>query len=186
MSPDFLPEGSDSSDSEKSKLSSDSDNADESPAKSKHGTKGNKASLASSSQKRRPVDEDRVSPTPPPTRKAKAKGRELPVPIDDEDADDGQHVVDVDPDADAGYPLMPGRLPQEAICKAIALGEKTVAEAMKIGKEYGKPVHTILIEAGLAVKAVQAENAWNMYQVWYKTMHPKSLNGEYHQDALNI
>jgi hypothetical protein len=108
------------------------------------------------------------------------------VPIDDEDADDGQHVVDVDPDADAGYPLMPGRLPQEAICKAIALGEKTVAEAMKIGKEYGKPVHTILIEAGLAVKAVQAENAWNMYQVWYKTMHPKSLNGEYHQDALNI
>jgi hypothetical protein len=175
--PDFSPEGSDSSDSEKSELSSDSD---KSLAKSKHGTKGNKASLASSSQKCRPVDEDCVSAKPPPTRKAKAKGRELPVPTNDEHADDDEHVVDVDLDADTGYPLIPARLPQEAICKAIALGEKTVAEATKIGKEYGKPVRTILIEAGLAVKAVRAENSWNMYQVWYKTMHLKSLNGEYH------
>lgn len=73
---------------------------------------------------------------------------------------------------------MSGRLPQEAIDKAVALGDKTVTEAAKIAKEYGKSTCTILIQAGLAVKATQADNSWNIYQAWYKMKYPKSSDSE--------
>ncbi|KAG1776145.1 hypothetical protein EV702DRAFT_1198450 [Suillus placidus] len=101
------------------------------------------------------VDEDRISPAPP-ARRANGKGREVPPRADYEDLDDDQH--------------------QEAIHKAVALGEKTVAEVKKIAKEYGKSARMILIQAGLAVKATRADNNWNMYQAWYKMKHPKSSN----------
>jgi len=109
-----------------------------------------------------------------------AKG--LPAPTDDEDYDppvtDNDQEPDDDQEPNAPDPLMPGRLPREGILKAIALGEKTVAEARKIANEYGKSVRTILLEAGLSVKPNRAENSWNMHQLWYKIRHPKSSDGE--------
>jgi hypothetical protein len=67
-----------------------------------------------------------------------------------------------------------GRLPQEAVSKAQELGRKTVAAAEAIGKEYGKSARTILIEAGLARKAIRKESTWNQHQAWYGTAFPAS------------
>ncbi|KAG2346323.1 hypothetical protein BDR05DRAFT_945907 [Suillus weaverae] len=164
MPPEASPEGSDY---EQSELGSNDDDADKSPVPSR-------------TQPDQEVDEDRVSPAPP-ARRAKGKGREQPPPADDEDLHDVQHQVDlddsqqeVDLDENSGDSLLSGRLPQEAIDKAVALGDKTVAEAEKIAKEYGKSTRTILIQAGLAVKTTRADNSWNMYQAWYKMKYPKS------------
>ncbi|KAG2153814.1 hypothetical protein DEU56DRAFT_907293 [Suillus clintonianus] len=167
------PEGSDY---EQSEPGSNDDDADKSPVPSR-------------TQPDQEVDEDRVSPAPP-ARRAKGKGREQPPPADDEDLHDVQHQVDlddgqqqvdlddgqqeVDLDENSGDSLLSGRLPQEAIDKAVALGDKTVAEAENIAKEYGKSTRTILIQAGLAVKTTRADNSWNMYQAWYKMKYPKS------------
>lgn len=157
-----MPDSSDYNDAEEHEPSSDSHSADDPPAQSKQGATG-KTSLP------------RISPAPP-GRKDKGKGRKLPPPADIEDLDNDQNDVDVD--KSSGDPLTSGRLPQEAIDKAIALGEKTVEEAKSIAKEYGKSVRTILIQAGLSVKPTRAENSWNMYQAWYKMQHPKSSDGE--------
>ncbi|KAG1803121.1 uncharacterized protein BJ212DRAFT_1304685 [Suillus subaureus] len=95
------------------------------------------------------VDEDCVSPAPPAQR-AKGKGRELPFPADDEDLHD------------------------EAIDKAVTLGDKTVAEVEKIAKEYGKSTRMILIQAGLAMKYPKSSdmstNDWKQMQCihWLK------------------
>ncbi|KAG1848657.1 hypothetical protein F4604DRAFT_1935228 [Suillus subluteus] len=167
------PEGSDY---EQSEPGSNDDDADKSPVPSR-------------TQPDQEVDKDHISPAPP-ARRAKGKGREQPPPADDEDLhdiqhqvdlDDGQHQVDlddgqqqVDLDENSGDSLLSGRLPQEAIDKAVALGDKTVAEVEKIAKEYGKSTCTILIQAGLAVKTTWADNSWNMYQAWYKMKYPKS------------
>ncbi|KAG1874421.1 hypothetical protein F4604DRAFT_1680955 [Suillus subluteus] len=171
--PEASPEGSDY---EQSEPGSNDDDADKSPVPSR-------------TQPDQEVDEDRVSPAPP-ARRAKGKGREQPPPADDEDLHDVQHQVDlddgqqqvdlddgqqqVDLDENSGDSLLSGRLPQEAIDKAVALGDKTVAEVEKIAKEYGKSTRTILIQAGLAVKTTRADNSWNMYQAWYKMKYPKS------------
>ncbi|KAG1883233.1 hypothetical protein F4604DRAFT_1677593 [Suillus subluteus] len=164
MPPEASPEGSDY---EQSKPGSNDDDADKSP-------------VPSHTQPDQEVDEDHVSPAPPAQR-AKGKGREQPPPTDDEDLHDVQHQVDlddgqqqVDLDENSGDSLLSGRLPQEAIDKAVALGDKTVAEVEKIAKEYGKSTRTILIQAGLAVKTTRADNSWNMYQAWYKMKYPKS------------
>ncbi|KAG1832370.1 hypothetical protein EV424DRAFT_1533540 [Suillus variegatus] len=157
-----LPDGSDYNDAEEHEPSSDSHSADDPPAQSKQGATG-KTSLPC------------ISPAPP-GRKDKGKGRKLPPPADIEDLDNDQNDVDVD--KSSGDPLTSGRLPQEAIDKAIALGKKTVEEAKSIAKEYGKSVRTILIQDGLSVKPTRAENSWNMYQVWYKMQHPKSSDAE--------
>ncbi|KAG2062530.1 hypothetical protein BDR04DRAFT_1165054 [Suillus decipiens] len=130
------PEGSNYNDAKQSESSSNNDNANKSP-------------LPSYTQPPQ-VDKDHISP-PPPARRAHDKGRKLPPPTDDEDLDDSQHQVDLD--KNPGDPFKSGQLPQEAIDKAITLGDKTVAEAAKIAKEYGKSTCTILIQAGLAVKA---------------------------------
>ncbi|KAG1816765.1 uncharacterized protein BJ212DRAFT_1480622 [Suillus subaureus] len=164
--PEASPEDSDYNDEEKSQSGSNNDDADKSPMPP--GTQPQQA------------DEDHVSPTPP-ARQAKGKGKQLPPPADDEEQHDNQHQADldnsqqqVDLDENSGDSLMSGQLPQEAIDKAITLGDKTVAEAEKIAKEYGKSVQTILIQAGLVVKTTCADNSWNMYQAWYKMKHPKS------------
>jgi hypothetical protein len=121
------------------------------------------------------VDDD-TSELPAQARQgAKGKGKELSTPAYDEDTDD----ADQDPqDPDANNPLAPGRLPAEAIRKAIALGERTFKEATEIAKEYEKSPGAILIAAGLSVKPTRTENPWNMYQAWYKMKHPKSSDGE--------
>ena len=90
--------------------------------------------------------------------------------------DSDQDEVGDEPEAHTGN--RPGRLPQEAINKAAALGDETYAKASEIAKEYGKDVSTILIAAGLSIKATRGENPWNMYQAWYRVKHPKSPDGE--------
>ena len=193
---DALPAGSDHNESESSAEDDDADVAQQpaedriSPSPPPRKAKGKRKALPvptaesdyNDDEESEP-DEDHFSP-PPPARKAKGKGKALPVPVDDEDAyngppaDGSNHDADADADADADYPLTPGRLPQEAIRKAIALGQKVEAEARKIGREYGKSKATILAEAGLSVKAYRAENRWNMHQLWYKINYPKSSDGE--------
>ncbi|KAG2100710.1 uncharacterized protein F5147DRAFT_655498 [Suillus discolor] len=111
-SDEFLPEGSDYNDAEQGESN---DNADKLP-------------VALYTQE----DKDHISPAPP-ARRAKGKEREMPSCADDEDLDDGQHQVDLD--ENPGDPLMSGQHPQEAIDKAITLGEKIVAEAEKIAKD---------------------------------------------------
>jgi hypothetical protein len=108
--------------------------------------------------------------------KDKGKGRMLPVPADVEEIDSDQDEVDDGQEGHTGN--KPGRLPQEAISKAAALGDETYAKASEIAKEYGKDVSTILIAAGLSTKATRGENPWNMYQAWYRVKHPKSPDGE--------
>lgn len=152
MLPEASPEDSDYNDEEKSQSGSDNDDADKSPVPP--GTQPQQA------------DKDHISPAPPAWQ-AKGKGKQLPPPADDEEQHNDQHQADLD--QNSGDSLMSGQLPQEAIDKAVALGDKTVAEAEKIAKEYDKSVRTILIQARLAVKTTCADNSWNMYQAWYKT-----------------
>ncbi|KIK33672.1 hypothetical protein CY34DRAFT_18229 [Suillus luteus UH-Slu-Lm8-n1] len=72
---------------------------------------------------------------------AKGKGKQLPPPADDEEQHNDQHQADLD--QNSGDSLMSGQLPQEAIDKAVALGDKTVAEAEKIAKEYDKSLEHV-------------------------------------------
>jgi hypothetical protein len=171
--PELSPEDSDYNDAEGTKSGSDDDIA-EPPAKLDHGVKATKA--VSARQMTQRVDEDSMLPAPPPTHVDKGKRRAPCAPADEEEIDDDEHVIDNEQDLDTGK--VPGRLPQEAIRRALALGEKTEQEAKKIAKEYGKDVQTILIAAGLAQKATRGENSWNLYQSWYKEKFPKSAEGE--------
>ncbi|OJA13876.1 hypothetical protein AZE42_10083, partial [Rhizopogon vesiculosus] len=150
---ELSPEDSDYNDAEGTKSGSD-DNITEPPAKLDH------------------VDKDSMLPAPPSTHMDKGKRRAPCAPADEEEIDDDEHVIDNEQDLDTGK--VPGQLPQEAIRRALALSEKTEQEAKKIAKEYGKDVQTILIAAGLAQKATQGENSWNLYQNWYKEKFPKS------------
>ncbi|OJA17284.1 hypothetical protein AZE42_12096, partial [Rhizopogon vesiculosus] len=118
-------EDSDYNDAEGTKSGSDNDIA-KPPAKLNH-------------------DEDSMLPAPPPTHVDKGKCRAPCAPPDDEEIDDDGHVIDDEQDLDIGK--VPGRLPQEATRRALALSEKTEQEAKKIAKEYGKDVQMILIAA---------------------------------------
>lgn len=120
----------------------------------------------------------------PPRLSAKEKGKGTAKVVDegrddeDEDEDDGEDD-DEDGDEDRSTKhdkgsAKKGRLPQEAVSKAQELGRKTVAAAAAIGKEYGKSARTILIEAGLAKKAIRKESPWNQHQAWYGTAFPAS------------
>ncbi|KAG1840420.1 hypothetical protein C8R48DRAFT_679591 [Suillus tomentosus] len=145
-----------------------------SPAESDHGAKD--TTTASARQMTQREDKDSMSPAPLPTRVDKSIRGVSCVPADEEEeevVDDDEHVIDDEQDLDTGK--VPGQLPQEAIRKALALGEKTQQEAKKIAKEYGKDVQTILIAAGLTQKATRSENSWNLHQSWYKEKFPKSI-----------
>ncbi|KAG1838528.1 hypothetical protein DFJ58DRAFT_733783 [Suillus subalutaceus] len=65
-----------------------------------------------------------------------------------------------------------GRMPQVGILKAQELGKKTLEAAKTLGQEYGKSARTILIEAGLAMKATCKESPWNQHQMWFAATHP--------------
>jgi len=50
----------------------------------------------------------------------------------------------------------------------------TLAKAAAIGKEFGKHRRVILIEAGLATKAIHKISAWNQHEAWFLTVLPPS------------
>ncbi|KAG2039380.1 hypothetical protein BDR03DRAFT_1009011 [Suillus americanus] len=52
------------------------------------------------------------------------------------------------------------------------LGQNTLEAAKALGKEYGKSVRMILIEAGLTMKATQKESLWNQHQMWFAAAWP--------------
>jgi hypothetical protein len=124
----------------------------------------------------------------PPRLSAKEKGKDRARAVDDDDerGDEGEDDPEDDPENDPEDEdedrstkhdkgsAKKGRLPQEAVSKAQELGRKTVAAAEAIGKEYGKSARTILIEAGLARKAIRKESTWNQHQAWYGTAFPAS------------
>jgi hypothetical protein len=123
----------------------------------------------------------------PPWLSAKEKGKDRARAVDDDDErgdegeDDPEDGKDDGKDEDEDRSTKhdkgsakKGRLPQEAVSKVQELGQKTVAAVEVIGKEYGKSVRTILIEAGLARKAICKESTWNQHQVWYGTAFPAS------------
>ncbi|KAG2083551.1 uncharacterized protein F5147DRAFT_782873 [Suillus discolor] len=72
-----------------------------------------------------------------------------------------------------------GRMPQVGILKAQELGKKTLEAARTLGQEYGKSARTILIEAGLTMKATHKESPWNQHQTWFTATHPlpKGVSG---------
>ncbi|KAJ8580672.1 hypothetical protein M405DRAFT_869310 [Rhizopogon salebrosus TDB-379] len=127
----------------------------------------------------------------PPQLSAKEKGKDRARAVDDDDewGDEGEDDPEDDPkdgeddgedeDEDRSTKhdkgsAKKGRLPQEAVSKVQELGRKTVAAVEVIGKEYGKSARTILIEAGLARKAIRKESTWNQHQAWYGTAFPAS------------
>jgi hypothetical protein len=69
--------------------------------------------------------------------------------------------------------LKRGRLCQEGISEAQALGEKTAEEARVIGAKYGKSARAILIEAGLSIKHSRSESDWNAHQRWFMDNYPR-------------
>ncbi|KAG1795440.1 uncharacterized protein HD556DRAFT_1442292 [Suillus plorans] len=72
-----------------------------------------------------------------------------------------------------------GRMPQVGILKAQELGKKTLEATRTLGQEYGKSAQTILIEAGLTMKATRKESPWNQHQTWFTATHPlpKGVSG---------
>ncbi|KAG1887882.1 hypothetical protein F4604DRAFT_1916759 [Suillus subluteus] len=72
-----------------------------------------------------------------------------------------------------------GRMPQVGILKAQELGKKKLEATKTLGQEYGKSVWTILIKAGLAMKATRKESLWNQHQMWFAATHPlpKGVSG---------
>ncbi|KAG2074338.1 hypothetical protein BDR04DRAFT_1151411 [Suillus decipiens] len=60
-----------------------------------------------------------------------------------------------------------GRIPQVGILKVQELGKKTLEAARTLGQEYGKSAQTILIKAGLTMKATHKESLWNQHQTWF-------------------
>jgi hypothetical protein len=71
-----------------------------------------------------------------------------------------------------------GHVSEEAIQKAIKLGEHTIKEADALTQEYGKQCATILAYAGLSGKPTRSSSDWNHYQVWYASKYPKDENSK--------
>ncbi|KAI6014628.1 hypothetical protein EDC04DRAFT_2608980 [Pisolithus marmoratus] len=75
-------------------------------------------------------------------------------------------------------PMTLGPLPEKARDKAVVLGERTIAEADEIAREFGKQSRTVLVEAGLAVKPTCVPSSWNMHQLWFGQKYPIKANGK--------
>ncbi|KAG1820765.1 hypothetical protein EV424DRAFT_1539308 [Suillus variegatus] len=52
------------------------------------------------------------------------------------------------------------------------LGKKTLEAARTQCQEYGKSTQTILIKAGLTMKATRKESPWNQHKTWFAATHP--------------
>ncbi|KAG1871828.1 hypothetical protein DFJ58DRAFT_837143 [Suillus subalutaceus] len=70
-----------------------------------------------------------------------------------------------------------GRIPQAGISKVQKLRKNTLEAARALRKEYGKSARTILIEAGLTMKATRKESPWNQHQTWFTATCPPSEGG---------
>ncbi|KAG1812256.1 uncharacterized protein BJ212DRAFT_1301754 [Suillus subaureus] len=57
----------------------------------------------------------------------------------------------------------------------VTAGDKDTS-VKALGIEYGKSARVILIEAGLATKAMCKESPWNQHQTWFKTFSPPLKN----------
>ncbi|KAG1723151.1 hypothetical protein EDB19DRAFT_1916250 [Suillus lakei] len=87
-------------------------------------------------------------------------------------------VVEVDENHDSedkddeDFVKTKGRMPQAGILKARELGQNTLEAARALRKEYGKSARTILIKAGLTMKATRKESPWNQHQTWFAAAWP--------------
>lgn len=79
---------------------------------------------------------------------------------------------DSEDEDDKDFVKIKGRIPQAGISKAQELGKNMLEAARAIGKEYGKSARTILIEAGLMMKATRKESPWNQHQTWFAATCP--------------
>ncbi|KAG1740125.1 uncharacterized protein EDB91DRAFT_1248452 [Suillus paluster] len=117
-------------------------------------------------------DSSEDNPPSPPRLMAKQKQKlKVTVEVD-------EHHGSEDED-DEDFVKTKGRMPQVGILKAQELGKKTLEAARTLGQEYGKSVQTILIEAGLTMKATRKESLWNQHQTWFAATHPlpKGVSG---------
>ncbi|KAG1772921.1 hypothetical protein EV702DRAFT_1201191 [Suillus placidus] len=94
-------------------------------------------------------------------------------------ADVNENIDSEDEDDEEDFVKTKGRIPQACISKAQELGKNTLEAARVLGKEYGKSARTILIEAGLTMKATQKESPWNQHQTWFAATcpPPKGVSG---------
>lgn len=114
-------------------------------------------------------DDDEGSPAsdpPSPSRLTATQKQKSKVMVDFNENNDSEDEDDKD------FVKIKGRIPQAGISKAQELGKNTLEAARAIGKEYGKSARTILIEAGLTMKATRKESPWNQHQTWFAATCP--------------
>ncbi|KAG1730174.1 hypothetical protein EDB19DRAFT_1912998 [Suillus lakei] len=117
-------------------------------------------------------DSSEADPPSPPRLTAKQKQKlKAMVEVDEHHGSEDEDNKD--------FAKTKGRMPQVGILKAQELGKKTLEAAKTLGQEYGKSVRTILIEAGLTMKATRKESPWNQHQTWFAATHPlpKGVSG---------
>ncbi|KAG1730470.1 hypothetical protein EDB19DRAFT_1832032 [Suillus lakei] len=114
-------------------------------------------------------DDDKAVPasnSPSPSRLTATQKQKSKVVVDINENNDSEDEDDED------FVKIKGRIPQAGISKAQELGKNTLEAAREIGKEYGKSARTILIEAGLTMKATRKESPWNQHQTWFAATCP--------------
>ncbi|KAG2101586.1 uncharacterized protein F5147DRAFT_776589 [Suillus discolor] len=121
-------------------------------------------------------DNDDGSPAsnpPSPSRLTARQKQKSKVMVDVNEHNDSEDEDDED------FVKIKGRIPQAGISKVQELGKNTMEAARAIGKEYGKSARTILIEAGLTMKATRKESLWNQHQTWFAVTcpPPKGVSG---------
>jgi hypothetical protein len=107
-----------------------------------------------------------ASNSPSPSRLTATQKQKSKVVVDVNENNDSEDEDDED------FVKIKGRIPQAGISKAQELGKNTLEAAREIGKEYGKSARTILIEAGLTMKATRKESPWNQHQTWFAATCP--------------
>ncbi|KAG2050304.1 hypothetical protein BDR06DRAFT_1011458 [Suillus hirtellus] len=110
-------------------------------------------------------DSSEADPPSPPQLTAKKK-RKLKAMVEV-----NEHHGSEDED-DKDFAKTKGRMPQVGILKVQELGKKMLEAAKTLGQEYGKSARTILIKAGLTMKATCKESPWNQHQTWFAATHP--------------
>ncbi|KAG2065154.1 hypothetical protein BDR04DRAFT_1161744 [Suillus decipiens] len=120
---------------------------------------------AADKEKCKKLDNNGNDPPLSPLRlahKGKGKGKGKVFDEGDNDEQDYNEEQEVNKDKSDKGPAKKGRLPLEAVSKAQELGARV-----------------ILIEAGLAMKAMRKESPWNQHQTWFKTFSPPSQEHMY-------
>ncbi|KAG1777887.1 hypothetical protein EV702DRAFT_1196684 [Suillus placidus] len=94
-------------------------------------------------------------------------------------ADVNENIDSEDEDDEEDFVKTKGRIPQACISKAQELGKNMLEATRVLGKKYGNSARTILIEAGLTMKATRKESPWNQHQMWFAATcpPPKGVSG---------